>query len=246
MSWWGKIVGGALGFAMGGPLGLVLGAAFGHSFDKGLKSSMSHTEQSQAVFFSTVFTLMGHIAKADGVISQHEINIAREVFRQMRLNEQQQQAAIKLFNIGKRDDFNIEKLLQQASEYITHPHLKTTMMQMLLYSAYGDGKLHRAEKAIIKKIGEALNIAQHTMDAVEQAVRHSMGLGENTIAEAYQVLDLHPQATKNEVKRKYRVLMKENHPDKLTSRGLPEEMIEIANKKTAEIARAYRQIMDSR
>jgi DnaJ like chaperone protein len=91
MSWWGKLLGGAFGFMLGGPLGALIGAAFGHNFDKGMgrigeEFAPGAQERVQTVFFTTVFSVMGHIAKADGKVSQSEINLARQIMQPFNLD----------------------------------------------------------------------------------------------------------------------------------------------------------------
>ena len=118
MAWWGKIVGGGFGFLMGGPLGAVIGASFGHQFDKGLNqdfdgSGYQGQERTQLAFFSAAFSVMGHVAKADGRVTQDEIDTARTMMKQMSLDEQQRKIAIELFNQGKQNDFDLDGVLLQ-------------------------------------------------------------------------------------------------------------------------------------
>ncbi|MEW8432270.1 MAG: co-chaperone DjlA, partial [Candidatus Thiodiazotropha sp.] len=94
MSWWGKLVGGAFGFMLGGPLGAVLGAALGHHFDKGLRGlpddqiswGPGDQERVQTAFFTATFSVMGHLAKADGRVSPDEIKMAEALMAQMSLS----------------------------------------------------------------------------------------------------------------------------------------------------------------
>ena len=109
MAWWGKVVGGAFGFMLGGPLGAAFGAAIGHNFDKGVAREHSATgsgasgqERIQAAFFTATFSVMGHIAKADGRVTEDEIALARAVMRDMALNTAQTRVAGELFNQGKK------------------------------------------------------------------------------------------------------------------------------------------------
>ena len=244
MNWWGKIIGGALGFAMGGPLGAAIGAAFGHSFDKGLKVSLNSHEQSQTVFFTAVFTLMGYIAKADGTVSSKEIRSAEHIFDQMQLTEQQRQTAIRLFNIGKNhSEQDFAQILGQIRQYIRHQQAKLTLLQIVIYIAANDGGIGSQERSIIQAIVTALGISNHDYQAIYQNVQGSLGLSGQSLDQAYAILGLPESATKAEIKKRYRVLMAKNHPDKLSSQGVPEEMITLANKKSAEISRAYDQIM---
>ena len=93
MAWWGKLLGGALGFMMGGPLGALLGGTIGHQFDSGMAGAsqmdIGDNERTQAAFFTATCSVMGYIAKADGRVSEHEIQAARSLMQQMRLNDAQ-------------------------------------------------------------------------------------------------------------------------------------------------------------
>ena len=91
MSWWGKVVGGTLGFMMGGPLGALLGLSLGHSFDsstgrRGQGLFPGDQERTQAAFFTATFSVMGHMAKADGRVSPQEISLAEMLIKEMRLD----------------------------------------------------------------------------------------------------------------------------------------------------------------
>ncbi|HHX81400.1 MAG TPA: co-chaperone DjlA, partial [Pseudomonadaceae bacterium] len=106
MSWWGKLIGGTFGFMLGGPLGALLGASLGHNFDRGLGGLTSlgdgvDVERVQSAFFTAVFSMMGHLAKADGVLSRDEIALAESVMHQMRLDARQKEVAVSLFRQGK-------------------------------------------------------------------------------------------------------------------------------------------------
>jgi DnaJ like chaperone protein len=164
MAWWGTLLGGTLGFMFGGPLGALLGAALGRNFDHGLKSSATagayasgQQERVQAAFFTTTFSVMGHIAKADGKVTPDEIAAAESVMRRMHLDTQQRQAAIKLFNAGKREDFQLHAVLAQFRQEC---HRRRNLVQMFLEiqisTAMADGRLHASEKRILFSTGEQL------------------------------------------------------------------------------------------
>jgi len=104
MSWWGKLIGGYVGFALGGPIGALIGAALGHNFDKSTSpiQSIGQQNRSQAAFFTATFSVMGHICKADGRVTPDEISAAKMIMSQMSLSPAQKDAAIALFNEGKK------------------------------------------------------------------------------------------------------------------------------------------------
>ena len=112
MAWWGTFIGGTLGYVFGGPLGAIIGAALGGNFDRGIKMGdqfdAGNQERVQAAFFTTTFSVMGHVAKADGHVSPQEIASAKNIMAQMQLSAEQRKAAIKFFDQGKTADFPLE------------------------------------------------------------------------------------------------------------------------------------------
>jgi DnaJ like chaperone protein len=248
MSWWGKVLGGTFGFIMGGPLGAVLGASLGHSFDKGLHgfnegASPGGQARTQLAFFTATFSVMGRLAKADGRVSADEIAFAKAVMTQMMFDEQQQKLAIDLFTQGRQPEFDLDGVLQQFKQEC---HRRHTLMQMFLeiqlQAAYADGELHPAERELLLHVFGVLGFSRHEFDHLEAMVRAARGQGGGyarhgeergpTLAEDYNVLDVTESASDAEVKKAYRRLMSQHHPDKLVSKGLPEEMIKLANEKT--------------
>ncbi len=268
MSWWGKLIGGAFGFMLGGPLGAVLGAALGHQFDRGLSladmsggmggdvfGGVGNRERVQTAFFTALFSVMGHVAKADGRVTEDEIVMARHLMQQMALGEAQRRLAIELFNKGKQTDFDLESVIQQFRQEC---HRRRTLMQMfmetLLHAAYADNVLDPAEERLLEHISAMLGFSRmfyQQMHARVQAQRYFHTGGEarspeKQLQEAYEMLGIRADASDAEIKKTYRRLMNQHHPDKLVSKGLPEEMIKLATEKTQKIKAAYETIKKAR
>ena len=264
MSWWGKVLGGAFGFMLGGPLGAILGAAMGHSFDKGLASATHYTghrigdtERVQSAFFAATFSVMGHVAKADGRVSEIEIRMANHIMSQMMLDEAQRKVARKLFSEGKQADFDLDGVLSQFKKEC---HRRFNLIQMFLEiqiaTLLADGVVHGKERDIIHYIGQNLGVNDRLIDqliSMVQAQQHYAHTGDihrpatvSDLREAYAVLGVTESADDQEIKKAYRRLMNQHHPDKLVSKGLPEEMIKLATEKTQEIKKAYEQIKHAR
>ena len=261
MSWWGKIFGGAFGFALGGPLGALLGAALGHRFDKGYQrfvedgtTTQADVERIQSAFFTATFSVMGHLAKSDGRVSEAEIQLAQSVMSQMQLNTEQRRAAINLFNQGKSDDFQLDEVLQQfKQECHRRKNLIQMFIEILIATILADGVAHQAERNRLHYIGKQLGFAPFIIDQLikmvqaqqefaDQQGRASKTPAQSTLKAAYQVLGVDGNASDAEVKKAYRRLMNQHHPDKLVAKGLPEEMMKLATEKTQEIKNAYEQI----
>ena len=261
MSWLGKVVGGAFGFLMGGPLGAVLGASLGHQFDEGmggikLDEQLNPGDQHrvQMAFFTATFSVMGHIAKADGKVTAAEINLANRVMDELALNEDMRKTAINLFNQGKNADFPLLGVLDQ---FRRECHRRTNLIRMFLeiqiQAAFADGVLDQAEEAVLYKICGHLGISRFDYENIKrqfQAQQRFYGNNqqhsENSLKDAYAILGISESATDTEVKKAYRRLMSQHHPDKLVAKGLPEEMMVIAKEKTQKIRKAYETIKQSK
>lgn len=269
MSWWGKLVGGAFGFMLGGPLGAVLGAALGHNFDRGLSAlpddmgfEAGDRERVQTAFFTTTFSVMGCIAKADGRVNREEIRMAEVVMAQMSLDAAMRKTAISLFHQGKSEDFDLDAILEQ---FRRECHGRSTLIGMFieiqLQAAYADGRLDPAEDRMLQHICSRVGVSELDYRRLERMVRAERGFGGGaggagphgatstgrpSLRAAYQVLGVDPKASDAEVKRAYRRLLSQHHPDKLVSKGLPEEMMKLAAQKTHEIRQAYESIREAR
>lgn len=255
MSWWGKIAGGAFGFMLGGPLGAALGAVLGHQFDKGVSGaariSLNDQEMVQAAFFTATFSVMGYIAKADGQVSKSEIALAERVMQQMRLQDEQRRAAIELFNRGKSDDFSVDEVLDQLRR-VSHRNrnLLRIFLEIQIQAALADGVVDDAEYRALLHIAEHLGFDQaqirQLLDMLQSGGARAAGDSRPALEDAYRTLGVSPDAGDAEVKKAYRRLMNQHHPDKLVAKGLPEEMMEVATEKTQSIKAAYERIKESR
>ncbi|MEN8204562.1 MAG: co-chaperone DjlA [Pseudomonadota bacterium] len=256
MPWWGTLLGGTLGFMFGGPLGALLGAALGRNFDRGIRVTDEHgafgagqQERVQTAFFTTTFSVMGHIAKADGKVTRDEIAAANSIMGRMQLNAQQRKAAIRLFNEGKKAGFPLHEVLRQFRRECSRRHnLMQMFLEIQIATAMADGHFHASEKRVIFSIGEQLGFSHADIEHLFSfsGTGRTAGDQKQTLAQAYEILGVPKSASDAGVKKAYRRMMSQHHPDKLIAKGLPEEMIKLATEKTQQIKAAYEQIRDSR
>lgn len=264
MSWLGKFFGGAFGFLMGGPLGAILGAAVGHQFDTGMEKmdrggfNPGDLHRIQMAFFTATFSIMGRVSKADGQVTREEIDLAKRVMDEMRLSGEMRQAAIKLFQQGKDSGFPLDDALNQ---FRIECHRRTNLLRMFLeiqiQAALADGAIDSEEETMLLHICGRLGISRFDYERIklqiqaqqrfynsgyQQQYRQAARQEKNHLEDAYGVLGLTSSSSEKEVKRAYRRLMSQHHPDKLVAKGLPEEMMTIAKEKTQRIRKAYETI----
>jgi DnaJ like chaperone protein len=261
VSWWGKLLGGTFGFMLGGPLGALLGASLGHNFDRGMGRFQddgqfgdgADVERIQSAFFTTTFSMMGYLAKADGVVTRDEIALAESVMQQMRLDPAQKKVAISLFNKGKENDFALGPVLEQfRRECHRRSNLLQMFLEILIATALADGKLNPVEQRILQETAQAIGYSGAEFIRIlqrQQAGAHLHSRRPDSAAalkEAYKLLGVDGSVSEADLKKAYRRLMNQHHPDKLVAKGLPEEMMALAHKKTMDIKEAYELIRKSR
>lgn len=249
----GKLIAGALGFFVAGPFGALMGVFIGHSFDRGLSGTLGSVSSEQiekirACYFETIFTLMGQLAKADGRISESEIAQAEQLMSQMGMEGEHRQGAIAFFKAGSTSSFNAAALLEEFSQLCGRHHdLKRGLLVYLISLALADGQIDIAERDLLLQVAQSLGFKKPEFDRLLEMVeaQHrfagSGGQPESrlNIGAAYQALGVAPDCTETALKRAYRKLMSQHHPDKLIAKGVPDEMLKVATEKSQEIQAAY-------
>jgi len=310
MTFFGKIIGAILGFVVLGPIGAILGFIVGSIFDRGLKLHLyhfprQHTAEVQQAFFTATFSVMGHLAKADGQVSVYEIKAAENIMSRLELNEELRIEAIRLFNEGKKPDFDLKGTLEVLYRDCSHNRdLLRFFIEIQLEAALADGELQPTEQKLLLYICESLHFSSLEFQQLwsrqwasqafhqwysqfegdnfgqregswqqeetqwggtswsSQSRTRSRGgyqrgyqqgytgqrsrSAESSLQDAYGVLGVVATAVPAEIKKAYRRLMNQHHPDKLASRGLPEHMMKLAKEKTQQIRAAYDLIREAR
>ena len=237
MSVWGKLAGAAAGLAIGGPIGALLGGFAGH-YVIDMDKEGDGTGENQVAFTVGVIALGAKMAKADGVVTKDEVNAFKEVFK---VPEGEMKNVARVFNLAKQDVAGYEAYAEQlASMFKDNRKLLEDILDGLFHIASADEVMHPKEDDYLGQVAQRFGFTETEFNYIK--ARHVASDQRNP----YDVLEVTPDVTDEELKAHYRKLVAENHPDKLLARGVPEEFIDIANEKVAAINEAYDQIAKER
>ncbi len=257
MAIFGKILGGVLGFAVGGPLGALLGAAAGHGLidrNRGraaLEGNGADEEQAGVMFALGVIALSAKVVKADGTVTRDEIRTFQRIFP---FDPGERSRIADLYNEARRSTDGFEAYAEQVRGALAaKPELLAEVVDALYAIAAADGELHPTEEGMISRIGAIFGLGDYEMASLR--ARHAAGPGAGAgaaggggrgAADAYAVLGVEPGVSDEELRAAHRKLVVTYHPDKLASKGLPEEFMELANDRLAAINAAYETVTKER
>ena len=233
MSIWGKILGGAAGFAIGGPLGALIGAVGGHFVDRLKSDSEGGRENQKSVTFTIAVIVLGaKMAKADGHVTPDEVSAFKEVFR---VPPDEMKNVSRIFNQARRDSAGYEMYARQvAGMFKDDPAVLEELLWCLAYIAKADGHIHPGELQFLRGVSDIFGFDQATVERVT-----AIAMSDSEADDPYVILGMPRSASDDEIKAAHRKLVIEHHPDKLIAQGLPEEFVEIANQKLAAINAAF-------
>ena len=261
----GILIGGLIGYRMGGFIGMLLGAWLGHQitqfFSGGKRFAQKDRSAIQHSFFKALFVSMGKLAKLDGVVSRQEIDRAEIIMNKMKLTPELRQQAIAYFNQGKQAHYKIERDLTDFRQKSRGSlSLKQFFLEMLIDMAAVDGTIDPAEQRLIEQICGLIGYPVAMLQAMFKMrgsgyYQHQSGQSRQrqrsqtrptSVSNPYRVLGVDKSADKQTIRRAYKKLMSQHHPDKLVSKGLPPEMMKMAEEKAKNIQLAWEEIKDLR
>ncbi|MDD4862757.1 MAG: co-chaperone DjlA [Alishewanella agri] len=260
---WGKVLGALFGLALLKLPGLVLGVLLGHLADqwfarkfadwRGL-AAMSGSDDEQALFMYSTFAVMGHLAKATGIVTKAHIEQANLFMQQLGLSARQQREAQAAFRDGKAVNFPLRAQVNEFYYcYRRRPDVLQLFLEIQLSIACTGGKMVAGQRELLWQIAEILQIPRATLEQLLRAYQARSGSQptehtstEQRLVAAYQVLGCESTVTDLQLKRAYRKLMAQHHPDKLMSQGVPAAMLDVAKRRSQDIQAAYELIKQHR
>ena len=245
MSVWGKVIGGVAGFALGGPLGAIMGTVAGHAYDKmkaGDAGRIDDNVNRQVAFTTAVIVLSAKMAKADGRVTRAEVDAFKELFH---IPPDEMKKVGWLFDEAKKDAQGFEPYAEQISMMFAHePAVMEELLGGLFHIARADHAIHPKELEFLRKTALIFGFSEIQFERLKAI--HMGPIGGADGVNSYQVLGLSREASDDEIKKTYRVLIRENHPDTLIAQGMPQEFVDLANETMAAINAAHDRIRRQR
>ncbi|MCL1145079.1 co-chaperone DjlA [Shewanella marinintestina] len=251
---WGKVFGFILGFMFGRLGGAIFGLWLGHMYDRyqNKKAGLGGSGKRQALFFNTTFAVMGHVAKASGHVTENDIRMASSLMDQLNLSGQTRADAQAAFREGKESDFDLNACLKTFRLIsMGRKEVLQMFLEIQIQTALSDAQLDQKERVILSVVANELGFSQQQLDDLLARWQaefnfHRSGGNQTSIKDAYDLLGVAESMSDQDIKRAYRKLMNEHHPDKLVAKGLPAEMMELAKTKAQDIQAAYDRVKGER
>jgi DnaJ like chaperone protein len=273
MSITGKLIGAIVGLMLfrnwwGAVIGLILGHFYDQSVDAARRQRGAGGAGALEIgerFFTATFEVMGHVAKADGRVSEAEIAAARKVMGELRLDGAQIHAAIQHFTRGKSRAFDLDETMDRLRDACaSRPELTRVFLEIQVRAALEGVDMQGAARNAIQRVAELLEVSRLELAHMEAVLRlrreqfrangganggqrgQAAPKSSMRLDAAYQVLEVDPKASNEEVSKAYRRQLSKHHPDKLKANGLPESMLEHAKQRTQQIIEAFELIKSAR
>ncbi|HPF69741.1 MAG TPA: TerB family tellurite resistance protein [Candidatus Krumholzibacteria bacterium] len=265
MGLFGTILGGVLGWTLGGPLGAMIGGALGSNIGVGFEGRAGHPGArtgpgaafgprpsartafdpvaAQQAFLTAVISLAAKVAKADGHVSEAEVRrFDAFLAGSLGMPPEERRIAARIFNQARDSDIPAEDFARQIRSILGHqPARMRDIVSLLASVAMADGGLDPAEERLIRSIARELGLGAREYDEAMAMFNPTASLDA-----AYATLGVEPTASDAEVKKAYRRLAKEYHPDLLASKGMSDDFKKFAEDKMKAINEAYAAVEKAR
>lgn len=258
----GTIIGGGIGFVLGGPLGAIFGGAIGSNFGPreersdpygprighGRAASFGASARADALhaqqaFLVAVISLAAKVAKADGRVSPEEVrSFDRFLKDNLGMGATERRVAAKIFNEAKDSSIPAEEFARQVRELLGHqPNRLRDLVSLLMSIAMADGRLDATEERMIRSIALTMGLSARDFEEAKAMFQPTANLDS-----AYATLGVPSSSEDGDVKKAYRRLAKEYHPDVVANKGMGEDFQQFASQKMRAVNAAYDQIREAR
>ena len=234
-----KIIAGGLGWTLGGPIGAIIGVALVSLFDNGNNVEYqrvdenrrgSNNSRSANDFQIVLLVMMASVVKADGRVNKDELSVVKR-FLVQNYGEEGAREAWQILNKLLKQEFNVADVATQCAMHLNYS-IRLQLLNMLFSIAAGDGVVHDSEVEVIRLIARCMHVNEADLTSIS-----AMFTKQTNPNWAYEVLELSPNCTDEEIKKAYRRMAMKYHPDKVNSLG--EEVRQSATEKFRKVKEAY-------
>ena len=232
MNIWGKVIGGAAGFAIGGPIGALLGAVAGHAIEKKiLPSYISNDENYKSIIFTAgVIALSAKMAKADGNVTKSEIKAFKE---KIKIPDNEIKNVARLWDQAKKTTDGFEVYAKQISNLLEkNSSVLEELLNLLVIIAEADGKITNLEKIYLKEVSNIFGFSDQDFERICSSKL-------NKHIDPYLTLGVSKDTPIKEIKNKWKALAMKHHPDRLFAQGIPQDIIENNTYRLKEVNNAW-------
>lgn len=191
----------------------------------------------RVAFSIAMIALSAKMAKADGIVTPDEVEAFREIFD---IPADDARRVAKLYNLAKQDVAGYQAYARQLADLCGSGEqdcpLLIDILDGLFHIAKADGIVHQKEMGFLGDVAAIFGVSENEFERLK--ARHV----DQGTRDPYRILGLESGVTREEARRRYLALVRENHPDRLLARGLPEEFVKIANDRVAAINDAWQML----
>ncbi|MCW5516392.1 TerB family tellurite resistance protein [Muriicola sp. Z0-33] len=240
IKWFAAMLGYFLFRFPGAVVGFLIGSfidnASGGNKARTVFSDMRRQTVSPADFELHLLSLCSLVIKADGQISQKELDYVRQYFLST-YGKDKANAIFRTFNeVIKKREISAQRIctfLNQRTRY----EVRLQLLHFLFGIAQADGIVSKAEIDKIREIAGYLRVGPNDFESI-------MAMFVKSVDNSYKILEIEKTATDNEVKKAYRTMAKKYHPDRVITEN--EAIKKGAEEKFKQVQKAYEQIQAER
>ena len=189
-------------------------------------------------FTIAVIALSAKMAKADGLVTRDEVTAMREVFQ---IAQEDEAGAARVFNLARQDVAGFEDYARRIrSMFGSQSACFCDLMEGLFHIAIADGVYHPSEDAFLQRVADILGLPETEFRALRSR------FVPDAVPDPYTVLGVAPETDMAEIRRVWKRMIRESHPDAMIARGVPEEAVKMAEKRMVDINRAWDEIQEAR
>lgn len=244
----GKILGGIIGFSLQSHLVLFTGVILGFFWDIKLKIRLPHWQlphifTHKNAYLIALACLAAKISKADGVVSVNEIKLFKKIFA---IDEKNNAQISKVFNQAKETVTGYEKYARELRRFTAgNLELKEKIMESFYQIAWADGEISDFERGLLHKVAEIIGLPEGNLRAIEQRFEPKWNQTSN-VSDFYNILGVGRGASDVEIKKRWRQLINQFHPDRVQANGASAAEVEASTLRMAEINAAYEAILKTK